>query len=72
LFSCAGSDYLTCEASLWNASNGPLLPQELRSYLGVVYDLIAGADAAASVLVAALIVIQHFEWNWVESSGSCG
>jgi len=46
------------EAALWKAQEGPLMPQELRSYLGAVYDVIAGADAAATVLEAALVRLE--------------
>jgi len=43
------------EVATWQAQKGPLLPLERKQYLEAVYDGIAGLDAAAAVLEAALV-----------------
>jgi len=46
------------EAALWQAQDGPLLPLERKQYLEAVYDVIAGTDAAAVILEAALVRLE--------------
>jgi hypothetical protein len=43
------------EVAIWKPQEGPLLPLERKQYLEAVYDVIAGTEAAAAVLEAALI-----------------
>jgi hypothetical protein len=38
----------------WKAEDGPLSPAERRVYVNAIYDLIAGADEGAVVLLAAI------------------
>jgi hypothetical protein len=38
----------------WQAEEGPLTPAEQRTYLNAIYDVIAGADEGAVVLLAAI------------------
>jgi hypothetical protein len=38
----------------WQAEDGPLSPAEVRTYLNAIYDVIAGAEECAVVLLAAI------------------
>ncbi len=48
------------EVAVCKAQEGTLWPQELRSYLEAVYDVIEGTDAAAAVLEDALVGLEKF------------
>jgi len=47
------------ELALWQAAQeGPLLSRERKLYLDAIQDVIAGTDAAAAVLEAALVRLE--------------
>jgi hypothetical protein len=46
------------EVSLWKDQEGPLLLLERKKYLEAIQDVIAGMDAAAAVLEAALVRLE--------------
>jgi hypothetical protein len=42
------------EVQRWKVEDGSLTPAELRVYVNAIYDVIAGADEGAVVLLAAI------------------